>query len=162
MVLRVCDGPCSLCGRYFHDVLRHEKECKLNPNNDYTLLLSNADWEFARWVNTLVSRVNNQKISLEEYHRLWHLQNRWKWFPIETAPKDGTPVNLRFKNNAVALKCDWKRGRDRDPRCGPEGISHHLEHEGWSEVGSTEGNGSLMESEITHWMPWVKITGDLE
>ena len=35
---------------------------------DYTTLISQQDWEFARWVNSLFSRIDNHKINYDYYH----------------------------------------------------------------------------------------------
>lgn len=77
------------------------------------------------------------------------------WLPIESAPRDGTVVDLwsRLSGHRVA-NVQWLHGSKRDPeRCGPGGVWEHLAAEGWAPVNSKEGCGSFTEEQFTHWMP---------
>jgi hypothetical protein len=75
------------------------------------------------------------------------------WQPIETAPKDGTLVDL-WSSAACrrVVNARWQQGRDVDPRCAPEGVWHHLEATGWRLPSDTDGCGCLIEDQFTHWM----------
>ncbi|NNU70414.1 hypothetical protein G9X67_34755 [Rhizobium sp. WYCCWR 11152] len=78
------------------------------------------------------------------------------WFPIETAPKDGTVVDLwnsKFKHRQV--NCRWLLGAEVDPvNCGEDGQWHHLRMDGWRDAGDrANGCGCLSPDQFTHWMP---------
>jgi hypothetical protein len=53
------------------------------------------------------------------------------WRPIETAPKDGTVVDMWTKKGTRITNVQWRLAADVDPeRCGPGGIWEHLAMDG--------------------------------
>jgi len=72
-----------------------------------------------------------------------------KWQPIETAPRDGTPVIL-CSDRTVAIG-SWNPEGDSwvDENGDIEGPAHHLEVTGfWNSSG-----GWFQPNEVSHWMP---------
>ena len=64
------------------------------------------------------------------------------WQPIETAPKDGTPVLIWMKYGSQAVTAEWRGGRWR------------AVWDGWSVIESESDFGTeCREVEVpTHWM----------
>lgn len=78
-----------------------------------------------------------------------------EWQDIESAPRDGTPVDLWSTAGVRLTDVRWLRGAQADPeRCGPGGIWEHLAMDGWRLPDQTrEGCGCLAEECLSHWMP---------
>lgn len=77
------------------------------------------------------------------------------WQPIETAPKDGTIVDLWVGEYGHRIaNCQWRLGSDVDPEmCGDDGPWRHLRMDGWRPIGDKEGCGVLVAKQFSHWMP---------
>lgn len=70
-----------------------------------------------------------------------------EWQPIETAPRDGTVVSLKFIWNNQELQAPTlaKWSTDKTRNGGPGAIA-----DGW--VGA-DGNPFVIQYDPTHWMP---------
>lgn len=66
---------------------------------DYTTLVSQEDWEFARWVNSLFSRMDNHKINYDYYHDRLHKLCRFESQDDSGYHKRWYGVNVSIKNN---------------------------------------------------------------
>ncbi len=82
-----------------------------------------------------------------------------EWQPIETAPKDGTPVDLWVSSEAaelVSFYCNGldrfnRKSRKREGRVTAMCWEHRGPNKGWYSVGGLPG--FAMTCEPTHWMP---------
>lgn len=71
------------------------------------------------------------------------------WEPIETAPRDGTPIDMWTVRNTRVSNVRWITAAMVNPKYAKGGDWEHLALDGWRH--STRDDGALVPEQFTHW-----------